>query len=260
MPESWWSAIAVLGLLALPLLAGAAHATAVSCSQTLSSRIFSSAAVAAATVAALHRWAPPVAGLRGGCERHLAAMGFGGATAFSVYLGPISAGQRPRRLTKEAAIKEALMAPLTEELIYTVCGATCFPKALPWPACELLQAPLFLLAHVATALSREGGTVSRGRLASAALEHAHTGLFSVAAVRLLAASGSFLAPLAAHSVCNGMGSPDFARARRGSIASRWLLWVGLSLSWLALLLPSDWGGPSPAGTNLERATLQVALP
>ncbi|KAJ1360888.1 hypothetical protein KIN20_019988 [Parelaphostrongylus tenuis] len=124
-------------------------------------------------------------------------------------------------------IRDAIVAPLTEEIAFRCCCASLLSDCLA-PTMTIIVSPLFFaLSHFHHVVddTRQGVTLSLS-IIMRAFQFTYTYLFGAYATYLFLSTGHALAPIVTHSMCNSLGLPLFKEI--GTFPNRWqrvLLWA-----------------------------------
>jgi len=149
-----------------------------------------------------------------------AAVGAASAAAALAWPLALRAAHRnpPRWSSTHSALRDVIIAPLTEEWAFRGCLLPLLLLSGSRPvSAALFSAAAFAAAHlhhhVATWLACKGGRLPPGLVAGAAAQLGVTGAFGLAAAALTLATGSPISAVAAHAVANAVGLPSGRRPR-----------------------------------------------
>lgn len=113
-----------------------------------------------------------------------------------------------------AALRDVVVAPLSEELVFRGCMVPVMALAGMSPGGVAATAPVVFAAahlhHFGDLVTHRGRTYGQAACAVAGMA-AYTALFGAYATALLFARATLLAPVAAHALCNWLGFPPLAR-------------------------------------------------
>lgn len=139
-------------------------------------------------------------------------------------------------------IRDAIMAPVTEELAFRACTAALVLEVFS-PKVAVFIAPLpFALSHLHHIFDdMRKGTSKQAAVLRRAFQMSYSYLFGAYATFLFVRTGNIVAPIISHSICNSMGLPLFGYIKHyPDRSTRILLWssyIAGFVAWLLLLKP-----------------------
>lgn len=134
-------------------------------------------------------------------------------------------------------LRHLLVAPLTEEIVFSVCMVPVLESTDMSALRVSLMAPLFFgVAHVhhACLKLREGKNQWTHVLLATIFQFAYTSIFGAFASYAFIKTRSLLAVTICHAFCNGMGLPDLSFLNSKSLLHRYR--IGLAVAMMAGLV------------------------